>query len=69
MPTCGRNPDQLVIPERRWVLLKIPRCDKDGVGEVTVTSRLHRPEIKSEILLQRSKLKVTLKKRTPLYTA
>ena len=21
------------IPERRWVLLKIPRCDIDGVGE------------------------------------
>ena len=22
-----------VCPERRWVLLKIPRCDIDGVGE------------------------------------
>ena len=29
----------------RWVLLKIPRGDIDGVVEVTVTSRLHRQKV------------------------
>ena len=34
--------------ERRWILLKRPRCDRDGMGgrEVTVTSRLHRQKDK-----------------------
>ena len=33
----GRRPEcpgsRIVRTERRWVLLKIPRCDIDGVGE------------------------------------
>ena len=34
-PACARNyhSDAGSKPERRWVLLKIPRCDIDGVGE------------------------------------
>ena len=35
-PFLGRERaavDVDVGPEKRWVLLKIPRCDIDGVGE------------------------------------
>ena len=33
-PFLGRERATVdVDPERRWVLLKIPRCDIDGVGE------------------------------------
>ena len=28
-----QQPKQFPWMERRWVLLKIPRCDIDGVGE------------------------------------